>query len=568
MSTFAVSPGAYVREVDLSERVAAVSSSIGAIVVESPKGRTDRPYLCTSTNEYLEMFGAPHPRYGLAAYSALTFLEQSDQLWVRRVAKGALHGGVIFSKIPQGEGSNNSSISALRPMIVGEVDPLNTLVMSDDMVFALVTIGPGSQPYTAMLEPNSETEDGGFYVSIYDGNSNNPAERFLVSLEYRTDGFGRQMNIEQRINTQSKYVRAIINHEFDGEISDDLVDYGPTITPLYPEGVHIASFGGGVDAQRINLGEESDIAYLTRAWEDFRDPETMDLNILINGGWTHPAVQLKMDDIAQDRKDCIAILDVPSEYQSDVNLLSQWRKGQLDTSLSTVKTDAVGTNAVSAMFDSSYSAIYSPDLLVYDDHNAMQLYVPPSGHVAAAYARTDAEAALWFSPAGMTRGRLNVLGVRKVYNKGMRDVLTRIQVNPMRVVPGHGIKIWGDNTTQARASALSNVNVRRLMCFLEKSISIAMLYNVFDPNDNILRSTLKSMSDDFLKPLLSARALKRFTSVCDDRNNSDETADAGELYLDVYVTPTLPAKTLLLSAVITKQGVNFSELIASNAARG
>jgi hypothetical protein len=83
MSTFNVSPGAYFREIDLSYRVQAVSSSIGAVVVQSAKGRTDRPYLCTSVADYIDMFGAPHPKYGLAGYSAITFLEQSSRLWVK-----------------------------------------------------------------------------------------------------------------------------------------------------------------------------------------------------------------------------------------------------------------------------------------------------------------------------------------------------------------------------------------------------------------------------------------------------------------------------------------------------
>lgn len=96
MSTFNVSPGVYVREVDLTTRAQAVSSSIGGIVVQSPRGRTDRAYLVTSASEYLEMYGKPHPKYNVAGYAALKFLEQSNRLWVRRVAKNALHGGVIF----------------------------------------------------------------------------------------------------------------------------------------------------------------------------------------------------------------------------------------------------------------------------------------------------------------------------------------------------------------------------------------------------------------------------------------------------------------------------------------
>lgn len=565
MSTFNVSPGAYVSEVDLTTRAQAVSSSIGSIVVQSPRGRTDKAYLVTSRNEYLNMFGTPHPKYGTAGYSALKFLEQSNRLWVKRVAKGALHGGVIFSHVPQDEGGK---VSMLKPMIIGEADPMNTLTMSDDMVFAIVSIGPGDIPLSVLLEPNTKSEDGGFYVNVYEGNNNTPSERYLVSLQMRTDGFGSQMFIEQRINMRSSLVRAIVNQNFEEEITDNLVDFGPLVTPKYPNGIHLSAFGGGVDSEPINVENVQDVGLLVKAWDAFADPEQMDMNILINGGWTQTAVQLKMDQIAQFRKDCIAVLDVPSNIQHDVNLIMSWRKGTGDSDLAQINTDMVGANPVTAMFDSSYSAIYTPDVLVYDEFNAQQIFLPPSGHVAGAYARTDKEKALWFSPAGMNRGSLNVLGVRKVYNEGHREALTEIQVNSIRVIPNHGIKIWGDMTAQTRASILSNVGVRRLMCYLEKSLAIALLYSVFDPTDNILRAQVRSLCTDFLRPLLAGRALRKFEVVCDGRNNGPADEDAGKLNVDVYLTPIGSTKIIQLNCVLTKSGAEFGEMIASNAAAG
>jgi hypothetical protein len=64
------------------------------------------------------------------------------------------------------------------------------------------------------------------------------------------------------------------------------------------------------------------------------------------------------------------------------------------------------------------------------------------------------------------------------------------------------------------------------------------------------------------------RALKEYTVVCDDRNNTAENTDAGQLLVDVYLKPVLPSKVIVLSAVLTKTGADFNELIASNAARG
>lgn len=566
MSNFSVSPGAYVKEVDLTTRVQATSTSIGAIVIQSPRGRTDKAYLVTSRNEFLNMFGTPHPKYGTAGYAALKFLEQSQRLWVKRVAKGALHGGVIFSRVPYDD--TGERISMLKPMIIGEAEPMKSLKMSDDMVFALVSIGPGDVQLNVLIEPNTKTEDGGFYINIYEGTNNEPSERYLVSLEMRTDGFGSQMFIEQRINMRSTLVRAIANWDYEEGLSDDLVDYGPMVTPRYPNGIHLCSFGGGLDSEPISVENVADVALLTNAWDSFSDPEQMDVNILINGGWTQTAVQLKMDQIAQNRKDCIAVLDVPSNIQHDINLIMSWRRGTNDVALTQINTDMVGANPITAPFDSSYSALYTPDVLVYDEFNAQQIYLPPSGHVAGAYARTDKEKALWFAPAGMDRGSLNVLGVRKVYNHGHREALTEIQVNTIRVIPNHGIKIWGDMTAQSRASILSNVGVRRLMCYLEKSLSISLLYSVFDPTDNILRGTIRAMCEEFLRPLLGARALRKFEVVCDERNNGPADEDAGILNVDVYLTPIGSTKIIKLNCVLTKSGAEFGEMIAANAAAG
>ena len=90
----------------------------------------------------------------------------------------------------------------------------------------------------------------------------------------------------------------------------------------------------------------------------------------------------------------------------------------------------------------------------------------------------------------MIRGNLRVLGVRHIYNQGDRDALVESQINPIRVIEGIGISIWGADTMQTMQSALSNVNVRRLMIYLETALSQTALYSVFDPNDEVLRSKL------------------------------------------------------------------------------
>lgn len=533
MAGFGVSPGAYFRELDLSTRIATVSTSIGAAVIESDWGPAMQRTLCTSVEDYIANFGKPKPKY-LSNYTTMRMLEVTKRCYVTRVVKNALHGGLIFAKAPNAI-ANEPPVSVWAPLIIGEPDPVNTLIMSDDMIFCVYDKSPGDHDIRVSIE-QTLNGDGGFTLAVYLGSSAQAVETWAVSLERRADGFGKTMYIEDVVK-RSNYIAAIVNDEFDGVVDDTLVD-------------------GNFARRRVQGGSAGDrvtSAEVIFGWELYRDPENVDINILINGGWTDPAVQMKMDDIAKDRADCIAVLDMPSDKQK-LNDALNYRSN-------------VGSGEGLGI-DSSYSAIYTPDLRVYDPYNATDVMVPPSGHVAATYAYTDQVSKVWTSPAGMKRGSLNIRGVREVYNQGARDAFAGVQINPVRVVPGSGHYVWGDSTLQTRPSALQYINVRRMLCFIEKSISITLLYFVFDPNDSILRATIRTTIEDFLKPIKIGRGLADYEVVCDERNNPDYITDAGILNVDVYLKPILSTRIIQMTAVITKSGASFSELIDSGVTMG
>jgi len=184
--------------------------------------------------------------------------------------------------------------------------------------------------------------------------------------------------------------------------------------------------------------------------------------------------------------------------------------------------------------------------------------VPPSGFVAACYARTDREYESWFAPAGMNRGDLKVAGLRNVYDQGKRDALYESQVNAIRLIEGSGIKIWGADTLQVMPSSLSNMSVRRLMIVLEKTIANQLLYAVFDPNDQMLRSRIESACRSFLDSIKAARGLYAYEAICNESNNKPATIAMGDLYVDIWCDPVLPAKRVMFNAIINKTGVRVT----------
>jgi phage tail sheath protein FI len=119
---------------------------------------------------------------------------------------------------------------------------------------------------------------------------------------------------------------------------------------------------------------------------------------------------------------------------------------------------------------------------------------------------------------------------------------------------GYGIVIWAADTLQSYPSALSNIGVRRLVSWLEKSISDFLITAVFDPNDAMLRASLTAEVDSFLGPIRSARGLDNYQVVCNDSNNPPSSVANGDLILDVYVDPTVHTKRIHLNAVIARAG--------------
>lgn len=501
-------PGSYVEERDLSfGGTVPPGGKYGAIVVDSVKGDPRWRYIM-SPQEYVNRYGAPDPRRHPAAYTAFRFLMRGFGLLVGRATKNALHGGCIFSKVPN-EDPNVPRVSAFKPMIIGEKDPLNTLVMSDDMVLAIVSAGPGADQLSASIERNTRSSDGGLILKIYEGESTTATETHYCSLEYKQDGYGNQMFIEQVVNTKSQLVKVKVNLGYEGGISDSLIDDGPIRLPGKTVGIHMSAFGGGRDSVPLSMSNDEDLGIISEKLDELRDIERWPFNVLIGGGWTHPVLTTKMDEVMQYRKYSTLVSDLPVEAQVDLEVMRAWRTGAGQNTQGNISSIAI---------DSSHTAFYTSDILVQDSLNGVQLYVPSSGDVAASYLETDKKWGIHYSPAGYKRGHIKALGVRRVYSKEERQVLQDLQINPLRVyTDGAGIKIWGDNTAQVRQSLLSFVPVRRLMNFLEETMERETDTDVFDPNNYMLRKGIKSRLENILRPVKSAGGLFDFRVVCDDR---------------------------------------------------
>ncbi len=199
-------------------------------------------------------------------------------------------------------------------------------------------------------------------------------------------------------------------------------------------------------------------------------------------------------------------------------------------------------------FDTSYAAMYYPWIEVMDAASNQMIMMPPSGHVAGVWARTDSTRGVHKAPANEV-----IMGCTKLgYNvtKGEQDTLNPIGVNCIRFFPGMGYRIWGARTLTSDA-AWRYIPVRRLFNMVEQTLRISTMWAVFEPNDQFLWSRLRRDVSNFLMGLygqgmlFGATAGQAFYVKCDAELNPAHTRDLGQLFIEVGISPVKPAEFII-----------------------
>lgn len=215
-----------------------------------------------------------------------------------------------------------------------------------------------------------------------------------------------------------------------------------------------------------------------------------------------------------------------------------------------VQQKAMGLN-------SSYSATYWPWLQMYSSTGRLE-WVPASVIIPGVYTYTDHVSAPWFAPAGMTRGSVQgVIQTERKLLKQNRDDLYKKNVNPIAILPGSGITIYGQKTLQKKASALDRVNVRRLMIELKRTVKNMASPILFEFNDAQLRNTFKKNLDAYLESVVKRRGLYGYKTVVEEVNTPD-VIDRNEFRCKIWIQPTKVIEFIYIDFTITNTGVDFS----------
>jgi hypothetical protein len=242
---------------------------------------------------------------------------------------------------------------------------------------------------------------------------------------------------------------------------------------------------------------------------------------------TIKAVQSMMISHCELMGDRVAILDAPLGMKP-----AEVKKWRMDI----------------AGYDSSYAALYYPWVEISDPLTDRPKLVPPAGHMAGVWARSDNTRGVHKAPANeIIRG---ATGLEYNVTKGEQDVLNPIGVNCIRAFPGRGIRVWGARTLSSDPS-WRYINVRRLFNYVKKSIERGTQWVVFEPNEPRLWARVRNAVSSFLTIVWREGALfgltpsQAFYVKCDEELNPPESRDLGRLIVEIGMAPVKPAEFVI-----------------------
>ncbi|MEV7842633.1 phage tail sheath family protein [Streptomyces cyaneofuscatus] len=493
-----LTPGVYVEEVQSGARpIEGVGTAVAAFVGFAETGPFHQPTLVTNWDQYVQTFGT---------FTADTYLTHA--------VYGFFANGGGAAYIVRIGGPAQGASGATAPGAVGQAPA--PVALGGFLVAA--KSGTGADLSVEIADPEGE---------------NPPEDRFKMLVRQagkvvETYDVSTRKNVKGYLVTQARDSKLVQVTEQPGTAQSRPEKQTVALAPAPASGTPgsgvarlDASEYVGDAAARTGFGGLESIDEITMV----AVPDLMSAyqrgEIDAEGVKT---VQLAVISHCEQMGDRVAVLDTPPGMNAQQ--VRNWRNDE-------------------AGYDSRYATLYYPWVKVFDPAAGRNSLVPPSGHVAGVWARSDGERGVHKAPANeVIRGAVD-LEIR--LSKGEQDLLNPIGVNCVRAFPGRGIRIWGARTLSSDP-AWRYLNVRRLFNYLEESILLGTQWVVFEPNDDRLWSSIRRNVTAFLTEewrrgaLFGRTAEEAFYVRCDRSNNPQESIDLGQVVCEIGVAPVKPAE--------------------------
>jgi uncharacterized protein len=494
-----LTPGVYVEEVSSgSKPIEGVATAVAAFVGLLPGGPINKPMRISNWTQFSNIYTDPqHPENG-------PFMEGS---YTAHAVYGYFqNGGSIAWIIRVGSERGTPAAQAALPAATDkEVEALRVLALSG--ASEPVKVDVSEEP----PQEGKDSSDSTYKVVVSSGSDHEEYEGLSMKK-------GRNY-VATKINAASKLIKI---EETGAALPDVRVapgSYTLSVPSVAVEKVKAADFEGDV-AKRRGMGNASALDEVTMLIM----PDIVSLN---SDGAEMRDLQGKMIAHAELMGDRMAILDTPDGMIAQEVL--EWRMN-------------------TAGYDSKMAALYWPWIEVMDPLSGRPLRIPPSGHVAGVWARTDEARGVHKAPANEVIRGANGLAFQITHAE--QGELNRNGINCIRAFPGRGIRIWGARTLSSDPE-WRYINVRRLFNFIAESIMTGTQWSVFEPNDPRLWGKLATNVGSFLSRVHRSGALsgaspaEAYFVKCDAETNPPEIVEAGQVVCEVGIAPVKPAEFVI-----------------------
>ncbi len=317
---------------------------------------------------------------------------------------------------------------------------------------------------------------------------------------------------------------------------DDNSPASPGLRPALTDADPLRLLGGTDGTGPVTLGQYRGSVTI-RGRTGLRAFDTVRINMLALPGRNTPAF-LSESMAYCDLHDIFLVADGPGSIDGD-----------FQTTASDVRQFVEGLPA-----RSNNAAMFYPWVQVTDPvgigRNPVR-FVPPSGHMAGIFARTDIARGVWKAPAGIEATVSGAIDLQHDLENGDQDILNPIGLNCIRQFPNSGTVVWGSRTLSSDPE-WRYVSVRRLALFLKESIELGLQWAVFEPNDNELWDRIRLNIEAFMLGMFRQGAFQGetpeagFRVKCDRETNPQELVDQGIVTALVGFAPVKPAEFVVI----------------------
>ena len=577
---FSISPGVTVSEVDLTTVVPSVLTTAGAFAGAFQWGPVNKIIQVPSEIDLVNRYGSPDSNTYQSFFTAASFLAYGNNLQLVRAANntaynasantfatvqiqnsdvfqasylsnltnGNLYGPVV-ARYPGALG-NSLTISILDAGLASQFSSWNVNGVGVSSYF---TSAPGTSTQASSAGASNDevhmvvVDTGGLFT----GTKNTILEvfPFMSKGSDAKDSLGNSNYYKNYIYNNSRYIYVIDPPQYANTANTQGTSYWgrPLANTNYVNlgnnintGPNYISLINGADAQPSD-------ADLTTAYNLFQNSDAVNIDLVLTGAASTTLQQNVIDNIANSRKDCVAFISPPSsavvnQSGSEAANITTWN-------------NSLGRSSSYVVADSGWK-------YMFDKYNNVYRWIPLNGDIAGLCVNTDNVRDPWWSPAGFNRGNLkNVVKLAWNPNKTQRDTLYAAGINPVVTFPGQGTILFGDKTLQSQPSAFDRINVRRLFIVLEKAISTAAKYSLFEFNDAFTQAQFVALVTPFLRDIQGRRGIYDYKVVCDSTNNTPQVVNANQFVGDIYIKPARSINFIQLNFVAVRTGVDFTTVV-------